>query len=503
MRGTWKPLGSTDAEGRFRLTDLSPGPVDVEVIARGYQPKRLEGLRIPEDQDVQGLEIVLGRSTTVRVKVVTARGEPVAGAWVRADPETASDLESLRLRSTWHAQDDRTDERGLCLVEVPKPGRYRISASLQGPPAREVVEAGPAGASVELRLDPGVEISGRVVDEEGAGIAGASVSLENTEASGVVSSFEVSSDADGAFLHRGIRDGTIRLKASRKGYAEAVHPEAVTVAGHSVYGIEIRLTQDETYGNAVITGRLLGLSPEDTARVRVSARAEPFFQGTPGKVTDGVYRIEGLKPGEWKVTASTPSGHKAGTSTRIDPGVTEVAADLEFSGFTLSGRALVDGTPLARAKLIARGKAPEVFGQTSTDHAGNFVLRNLPRGTYHLILGPEEGIGDVRSLDLAEDQTVALRISTGKIAGRLVSGTTGEPFPDTAIQLDGWSQVIDYFFSVPSTRSDESGAFESVRLAPGTYKLKVRKEGFAPAEATATVQPGKTTEVTISLTPID
>jgi hypothetical protein len=112
-------------------------------------------------------------------------------------------------------------------------------------------------------------------------------------------------------------------------------------------------------------------------------------------------------------------------------------------------------------------------------------------------------MGAVRTVELTEDQTAALQISTGTIKGKIVSKATGAPVPDTVVLLNFLNDAIDYFFSVPSARSGEEGTFESVRLAPGAYRLVVRKEGFAPAETTVTVRAGETSAIEIPLSSLE
>jgi hypothetical protein len=75
------------------------------------------------------------------------------------------------------------------------------------------------------------------------------------------------------------------------------------------------------------------------------------------------------------------------------------------------------------------------------------------------------------------------------LAGQVVSAGTGEPVADATVTIDGQESDSHFFYSTPTTRSGEEGAFES-RLAPGKYRIKIQKDGYAPAEATAEVRPG-------------
>jgi protocatechuate 3,4-dioxygenase beta subunit len=491
--------GNTDPEGAFRMSGIEPGSIDLGVAAKGYRPKVLEGIVIPEERDPENLEIVLDRSVSVEVRVLSMEGEPMAGEWVHANPEVPQDPREFRMFGMGPPQ-NRTDGRGIVKIEVPKPGRYRFSVSNGGPST--VVEVPPEGTSVELRVPPIVEISGRVLDENGEGVSGARVTLESSREGGGFSSISSSSDADGSFRFPGSQEGAWRLTAGKKGFADSP-PQEIVVAGQSIHGIEIRLTRDPGHGKAAITGRLLGLAPEDLLHVQVGAAPGNPFQSKPGKVfPDGGYRIEDLESGEWEVNAATPSGARAQGKVQIAPGVPETVLDLEFGGLTLSGRVLVDGLPLAGAGVAAWVGPRNVAGQTRTDYTGAFTLPGLRRGIYRLVVQTRDGqsgLSDLRIVDLEEDRVVQVAIVTGRISGRIVSGATGAPLPEATVLLDSLHKEIDQIFSAPSARSGGDGIFQSSRLAAGTYRVTVRREGFAPEEGTVQLRPGEEATVEVVL----
>jgi protocatechuate 3,4-dioxygenase beta subunit len=494
--------GKTDPEGVFRVSGVAPGSVDLRVTAKGYRPKVLEGIVIPEERDPESLEITLDRSVAVEVRVLSADGEPLAGEWVNASPELPQDPREFRMFGMDHPR-NRTDGRGIVKIEVPKPGRYRFSAGNSESSA--IVEVPPEGTSVELRVPPTIEISGRVVDENGEGISAARVTLEISREGGVFSTM-LSSEADGSFRFPGAREGTMRLTAGKKGFADSP-PQEVVVAGQSIHGIEIRLTRDPAFDEAAITGRLLGLTPEDLLHAQVGAMARSPFESKPGKVLpDGGYRIEGLEPGEWQVTAATRSGQQARGTVQITPGMPEAVLDLEFGGLILSGRVLVDSVPLAGAGVQAWTGSRKVAGQARTDYTGAFTLPGLRRGSYRLVVRARDGVSDLwdsRTIELEEDRKVQVEILTGRLSGRIVSGATGAPIPEATVLLDSLHQEIDSTFSAPSARSGGDGTFQSSRLAAGTYKVTVRKDGFAPAESTVVIRPGEEATVEVVLRPQD
>lgn len=500
MTGGTRAQASSDAEGFFELGGLAPGPVDLQIYAPGYTAKRMAAVPIPEDGDVEGFEIALDWSTALEVRVLNGAGEPVPGAAVIAWPEGQ---DPLRANSPANCE---TGAQGLCQMEIPGPGRYQVALITGGNrPAPTFVEAGSGATLVELRTTQVAEVSGRVVGEDGTGVANANVLLEFAGPNRGLRRGAVS-DADGSFVLPGVEAGSYRLWAEKEGFTDASGPRPVEVAGQPVPGIEIGLTEEPVSGRGAIAGHLLGIVPEEAVRAQIWAVSEG--EGNIRRVatgrasSDGAYRIEDLHPGLWKVGASTPSGHEARGTVQLDPGAPEAALDLDFSGFTLSGQVLVDGRPLAGAEIRLTARDRSVPTSTVTASDGSFTLPSLRRGTYDLVLVPEGGIGDAWTVEISGDRSLPIEIRTGRITGRILSPATGAPVPDAIVEILGGSEQTR-LFALPSARSGEDGAFESVRLTPGTYRLEVRKDGFAPAETTVTLRSGETAEIEIPLSTLE
>jgi len=269
------------------------------------------------------------------------------------------------------------------------------------------------------------------------------------------------------------------------------------VAGLPVGGIELRLEKKEE-SKAVVTGRILGLSPSEAALARIDVFPIDVPDTFPlrGKAgADGSYRIQGLDPGGWMVNVSVHSGRQAQREARIATETSEVVLDFDLKGTTVSGRVLVDGAPLSGAEIQG-----DFSGQGRTAYDGSFQLTVPAPGHYNLfILAPLGTLGYEQPVEVEEKRELAIDIPTGGLTGRVVSA--GAPVPDAVVAIEGLLKVWPQEFSMPSVRSDGSGVFEVPRLAVGTYKLTVRKEGFSPAAETVEIRPGAAAPVEIGLQP--
>lgn len=480
-RASWgsRLLGRTDEVGRFRVDAPPSDSILLEVSAEGYAPRRVEGLQIPEDGELANLRITLSRGGVLDVRVLNREGVPVVDAWVRvspaAGPAPGATGESKR----------PTDSTGQCRIIVPEAGVYEVTAEASGAAAVASVRVvpGPEVTPVELRFSSGVAVSGRVIGEDGAGTAGAAVSLDDETGRGP----GTTTAADGSFVFPLVFDDDYRLRARWEDFQ--ADPLDVTVAGSPVQGLELRLRLHKPEkGRASLTVRILGLTPEEIPKVRITASGpdSPTRYGRPD--SDGVHRFERLRPGSWYVTATAGDREAHGT-VQIPDGAAQAALDLVFrKGLTLTGRVLVDGAPLSSGSVDAWSQDNYIVS-ARTAHDGTFTLGSLAAGPVTLLIAGSQGFAGLHTVQLTEDQEVALSLVTGRLAGRVLTAT-GEPVEGATVSLEAWLPDFGGPVSAPGGRTGADGAFDIPGLGAGPYQIKVRKEGFVPAEATAEVPAG-------------
>ncbi|HEV7783784.1 MAG TPA: carboxypeptidase regulatory-like domain-containing protein, partial [Thermoanaerobaculia bacterium] len=244
---------------------------------------------------------------------------------------------------------------------------------------------------------------------------------------------------------------------------------------------------------ATVTGHLLGLRPEEIPGAHVGGYgSEVGYLPDVDVEPDGHYEIKNVAPGAWRFTAAVTGGRRmARQQITIQPGEAGVVVDFEFGkDGTLSGTIVVDGSPLSGANVMISSRDSEVDGRLAVSrHDGHFELRGLAPGSYRLIVNGALGaVHQERAVEMDGDREMRIDIATGTLAGLVVSAGTGEPVAEATVMIDG-QESRGFNYSTPTLRSGEEGAFES-RLAPGSYRIKVQKEGYAPAEVTAEVRSG-------------
>lgn len=490
--GGWQHRPShatTDPEGRFVLSGLKPGTVYVTAMASGYRTRSAQAVQIPEEGQAPPVEITLEPGTFLEGTVRDSRGNPVTAANValQGPPESG------------FGRAVSVDEEGRYEIGDLEPGPVEVVASSTGgPSARAALEIRPGRNRLDLRLGEGNEVSGRIVDAQGSPVPGARLSLRTMPKEGGMPMFvgdpEAVSSADGSFVFQGILDGEYLLLGTRQGFAPVTLP-GVQVAGAPVSGLELRLGP-----GAVIRGRLLGLDPATASRVNVTAAPQNPGTHLQGVVDpSGSYRIQDVPPGEWIVMAYLNAPDMAMAQVEVGPGEMEVVQDLEFqSGFTLTGRVLLDQRPLTRAMVIVHTTNQEkpAGGSKETAWDGTFRMERLPAGTYSLRVLIGHSLTHVQSLDISGDRELTIEIATGAVEGRLLSAE-GLPVSGASISLA--TEEIGFVSPGASASSDDQGAFAFPGIPAGTYKITVRAAGFAPVESRVVVTPGGTAHVDLVL----
>ena len=440
----------TDAEGRYRITDVAPGAYRVSVFAPAYS---IEGERDPstpgktinlaEGDNVEGIDFALARGAVITGKVTDDKDRPVIAAPVNAykfDPD--GNRQRLNLFNPMYMRWE-TDDRGVYRIFGLEAGRYLVAAGFDSSERR-------TSGGYRPTFYPGAadEAQAKVVEVEGGG-----------EAANV----------------------DIRVAALAKGY--------------------------------VVTGRVVDAdSGEPVPGVTVNYSpviGGGFGFGTGMRMTNalGEFRFENLPPNSYGARVIYSDAQGLGVATfgpevkfdvvDGDVGGLEIKA---YRGATISGVVAVDGSndPTLRAKLaqvnlltlggsgaIMLSKWPEGNGTISPN--GTFKLSNVQPGKVRLVAGfggptrfallrIEHNGAEVNAFDVNPgDQITGVRLifayGNGVIAGRVE--VKGGSLP-VDVRMKAYYRRVGAslaFESPKSTEVDGRGQFLFEGLTQGTYRL--------------------------------
>ena len=459
----------TVVDGKFVVGGLEAGRYRLRVTGTGLLPAEVRYIPVPSDE----VRIVVARQVRIDGKVIDGT-TPVANAYV-----------GLRGEAIGGSIETRTDSQGAFqFADLPE-GRYQIYA-WQGALAARAVRINRLGAGpfepVELRLESGAIVVGKVIDRETS--AGIVAAVELRPLGDDQAPRYARSGDDGVFRIEGIPHGGWIADAFAPGYTspggielEAGRgiPELALVRGGTIEG---RILDGEGRPITGATVRALGTgqnAPELSAAVdqdrlrRFSGR-----MSAPAPVSTGFSSDPGFIPrGELGVTTGPippipPPG--AQTATR--------QATIDSSAFVGEPEPLaIAARPGARAVTIDAGRAP--IWTTSTD--GRYRIRGLSKSKV-VVLALANGFAEARSKTVAVDvgQTVE-NIDIVLTAGTFISGkvTDQHGTPVVGAQVNAKPELG----AALSAFTDLDGLYKLGPLA-GTVELAATAYGHGDAKRT-------------------
>lgn len=359
-----------DANGRYRLCRPERAGLTVDVGAPGYGTRTLEARW---SQDTAHLDVVLLPEVTLEGTVVAAdTGRPLGGATVLLTQ-------------------GRTSLPAWTVVRADAQGRYRVAGVAQGAHTlaafagdyRSVdtlpvtVEAGERRTGLLLRVESTAIVRGRVLEEDGRGVAGATVTAS---ARGREYRVTAVSQRDGSFVLSGVAHG---------GNVVDVHPHGLASTLIEVASGDARELVLSVPSTGTLCGRVLR-DGKPLADIEVVASGAP----SDGAVTDsdGRFVIRGVPPGTQQVSVRGARGaHFEPAHVAAETGA---VTNVELAGrpaAVVSGR-VVDrgGKPLADLRVSLRATpgardAPGLgYSMTATGSDGEFTFASVPPGRYQI-----------------------------------------------------------------------------------------------------------------------
>lgn len=276
-------------------------------------------------------------------------------------------------------------------------------------------------------------IDGRVVNESGQALAGATVQVVSINRP--LGLRFVTTDIEGNFRVGNLESSLYAVTAIAPAYTMAVDPE---VRNHYRIGDSVHL---QMVRGGVVTGTVSNAQGEPLISIRVRATMirdakgeRPRSQlGNREQTTDdrGVYRIYGLTPGTYLVSAGgqgqsasfnqyerdvptfSPSSTRDTAAEIVLQSGDEVTADIRYRGEpgrTVSGRAVVSGSAGASITLTPAGSTLPLINTFQPPEGRGFAFSGLSDGEYDLVASEMASAASVvPSMSLSEPKRIIVK----------------------------------------------------------------------------------------------
>lgn len=506
-------------DGTFRATRLAPGlNQKLTVTHAEFEQRVIPGVDLPAGAIRPAtLDVVLSLGFTLSGVVKDKDGRPIDGATVALNRSVTmqggrgGNMMSINTNQSVRPQTE-TDFEGKFGFRGLTTGDYDVTVTKTGF-TRQVsngVKAGDGATPLDVVLNPGAAIAGRLAQPNGQPVTGYSVNARPSSpvgagspaVMGIRGGVMIPTDPDGGFVLEGLVPGTAYdLMIFGPGEFRGDPKKKSVVAPASDVEIEVaargringRVVDAAT--GAPITDFEAAITPARGGGMVMMVRGPgDNDRRTPFSSPEGAFAFEDVGPGNWDVTVWAKTYQQARTGgVAVLAGETKAVEVKAARGLAIRGRVIdsKSGRGVQEATVSARDASgpgsmfvfdPFGAGGALTDADGRFEITDQAPGSYQLTarhsLFPE---GTARIVLDDKDGSVDIPLVAGGTIGGIVISSQGAPLAgaEVALQNSGDGGGIRFGMEGQGALTDGAGRFRFEHLAAGRYKVgaTLRSEG--------------------------
>lgn len=467
------------ADGNFRVEGLKRGErYDLSARHPGHAPATAPGVEAPAED----LRIVLQTARTLSGRVVGPEREPVPGAEIQAREESRVTSEGSGITTISTRPLAVTDAEGRFRIGELEAGTLNLVVSARKYRTRRLEGFRVPDEdvdSLEIVLDRGARLEGRVVDGEGEPVVRARLEarLQNREGFSDPDSEPLTvSGEDGSYRLEGLETAQYRIVVESPTHGQT---DAVTAIFPGTNRLDIVFER-----GVEVTGRAVDESGTPVADAAILLQAIPSGRGFDTvSSADGTFRFPAVRDGLFRLAGQARGFAEASAPREIQiSGQPLSGLELRFlRGVTLTGRLLGLSPAELKSVWVQAHRVTDEGGLTSSgegtvDAQGRYSLAGLTPGEWEVVanVGPRRsGRGTLHLAAGVRDPVLDIEFPEGAtLTGRvLLDGT-----PWSGVQVIA-SQVDDDESGNGMATTTHDGRFTLPNLPPGRYSLTLTSPG--------------------------
>ncbi|GAB1765757.1 carboxypeptidase regulatory-like domain-containing protein [Priestia megaterium] len=479
---------TTNIQGQYTLSNITPGQYSVTVSAPNFQSQLL-GITVTSNQTTTA-NFTLAPSPGIVTGIVSStNGTAIQGAVVEVLDAGNNVIATVT-----------TNVQGQYTVNQLAPGTFQLRAKAQNSQTTLLgftVQAGQTTTqNVILQPSPGT-LTGVVNDAQTvASLSGASVNIVNQ---GGITVATATTNAQGQYSVANLAPGSYTVTFGQPGF------------GSQTIGAIIQSNQTTTLNAALnrLVGAINGSITSGQGGGLAGAVVNVFLNNNlvASVTTDqgGAYSVPNLAPGSYTITAIAQNFQsKVAGAQVVASQTTSVNFSLTPDPGTLTGTVTDStGAVVAGATINVRTTVGgAITGSTVTDQNGVYTVPNLAAESYIVTATALNFQTTSQGTAIRSNQATTLNFTLAfnpvTITGTIKNQQTGDPVAGAQIQV----RILDTNGAVIATVfANSQGNFLAPQLAPGTYTLVVTAPNFQTNFATVTVSPGSQANIDVSLAP--
>jgi protocatechuate 3,4-dioxygenase beta subunit len=486
----------TAADGSFTLSGLAAGPVRLMAMKEDDFVRETRNVTAPARDVV--IDLKPGGRITGRV---VERGSSKPVTTFRAGISTSRGGGGMVMMAPPQLQDFTSEDGSFTLENVPA-GAVVLVANAPGYAAGRMnlnVEAGKSISDVELELDAGVRLVGRVTSATGSPLGDVQVRVRPSPTGGFAMNGmeqQTTTDANGDYVLEALTAGEETIS-----FSHAKHPQSTKSV--ELKGRETRLDVQLSAGQRV-SGMVVTDSGAAVPDAEVTASSGSTY-ATARTNANGAFEMESLPAGRHRFSAEK-RGYADGFVDDVDVSDGAPVRIVLHTGGTITGRITgLTAEELAITQVSVRGGQASAEGVPASN--GSYRVDGVPAGSVQVravvasrvMGGSKTSTPQTVEMPSGGSQQVDITFRTDiVIRGRVTRD--GAPVGSASISFypaGGGNR------STASALTDEQGQYSVTSLEEGEYNVRlVDMQRMAPYSTTYQVRGSNTFDIDYRTTSI-